>query len=275
MDPLTAILIFGVIVLITHLLEGITGFGCTVLALPFAVMLLGLETAVPVLVVLAWLLSTYIVLTSRKHIQWKQFAFIAVYAGIGLPVGMILFGYLPESALKMLLGFFMIGVGVRGFIKTLHTGYAVAAGQDCRSIWMKLVLVSGGIIHGAFGSGGPFVVIYAGRALPDKSLFRVTLCMLWTILNTILMIKWTAAGDVWSPAVFKIIGISLPFLIAGTLIGDWLHHRVNERLFRLAVYGVLFLAGVAMLYGVLSPQNRVEQMDDCNQRCLEQHGGVE
>ena len=41
--------LLGWVVLITHFLEGITGFGCTVLALPFAILLVGTKQAVPVL----------------------------------------------------------------------------------------------------------------------------------------------------------------------------------------------------------------------------------
>lgn len=252
MNPEMAILLFGVVVFVTHMLEGITGFGCTVLALPFAAMLLGLHTAVPALVVLAWLLAVYIIITSRRHIQWKQFFFIMIHAVIGLPIGMILFDKLPEAALKTLLGIFMLGVGVRGFIKTWRAGHTTALARDTRSIWMRLILLTGGIIHGAFGSGGPFMVIYAGRALPNKSLFRVTLCLLWATLNTILMVKWTVAGGVWNASVMKATGVALPFLIGGTLTGDWLHHRVDERRFRLIVYAVLFLAGAVMLHGIIT-----------------------
>lgn len=253
MNPTTSVLLFCAVVFITHLLEGITGFGCTVLALPFAAMLLGLHTAVPALVVLAWLLAVYIIITSRRHIQWKQFFFIVIHAAIGLPVGMVLFDKLPEAALKTLLAVFMVGVGLRGFIKTWRSGHEVAPAQDSRSIWMRLILLTGGVVHGAFGTGGPFVVIYAGRALPNKSLFRVTLCLLWAVLNTILMVKWTITGEVWNREVMRATLFALPFLAGGILAGDWLHHRVDERRFRLTVYGVLFFSGITVFHGLLTP----------------------
>lgn len=44
--------LFGIVVLMTHFVEGITGFGSTALALPFCIMLVGMKTAVPVLIVL-------------------------------------------------------------------------------------------------------------------------------------------------------------------------------------------------------------------------------
>lgn len=250
MNEWTRLIVFGVVVFLTHMLEGITGFGCTVLALPFAVMLLGLHTAVPALVVLALVISTYIVLVSRRDIQWKPFLFIVLHAGIALPVGMVLFDKLPETGLKILLAVFMVAVGLRGFIKTWRSGHVQTEAHDARSIWMRMVLLAGGVIHGAFGTGGPFVVIYAGRALPHKSLFRVTLCLIWTVLNTILVLKWTVQGEVWNGSVTKAIGVACPFLLAGIFAGDWLHHRVNERLFRLLVYAVLFMSGLVVFYEV-------------------------
>jgi uncharacterized membrane protein YfcA len=75
--------------------------------------------------------------------------------------------------------------------------------------------------------------------------------MLWTVLNTILVLKWTAQGGVWNAEVTKAIGVAFPFLIAGIFAGDWMHHRVNERVFRLLVYAVLFLSGLAVFYELL------------------------
>ena len=44
------LLIVCLIIFLSHIVEGITGFGCMILALPFVSSILGLQTAVPVLV---------------------------------------------------------------------------------------------------------------------------------------------------------------------------------------------------------------------------------
>ena len=113
--------------------------------------------------------------------------------------------------------------------------------------WLiKGILFLGGIIHGAFGTGGPFVVIYATKALPNKTLFRVTLCLLWFSLNSMLLLKWTVAGGVWEKSTMICIFTAMPFLLGGMFLGDWLHHKVNEYYFRLIVYMVLALSGIVM-----------------------------
>lgn len=251
MDEWLKISLVGVVVLITHCLEGITGFGCTVLALPFIVLLLGVKMAVPVLVVLAWVLAAYIIIRSRRHIRWKEFGYIVLFVGIGLPVGIVMFDYCPEKILLTILAIFMIGVGGHGFFKTIkhraQEGGIMDVTADPEHNWLtRSILVLGGMIHGAFGTGGPFVVIYATKALPEKTLFRVTLCLLWFGLNTIMMLKWTIAGDVWNRDTIACTLTAMPFLISGMLLGDWLHHKVNEYHFRLLVYVVLGLSGIVM-----------------------------
>jgi uncharacterized membrane protein YfcA len=257
MDDWTRLLLVGVVVFLTHALEGITGFGCTVLAMPFVAMLLGLKVAKPLLVVLAWLLAGYIVTVSWKKIVWKEFLFILLYVGIGLPVGMAVFSYFSENILTVILALVMLTVGFQGFVKTWKSskgGSTIQPSEPSRpvpkNLFMRGTLFLGGIVHGMFGTGGPFVVIYASKALPDKSLFRVSLCLLWATLNTVLIGNDLYSGNVWTPETCKILLLMLPFLAAGTLLGDFLHHHVSEYYFRLIVYGVLFASGLVLFYNV-------------------------
>lgn len=284
MNTIQQTLLVGAIVLVTHGLESITGFGCTVLALPFIAMVLGIRTAVPLLVVLAWFLAGYIVIRSRRAIQGRVFLFILLHAAIGLPLGIWLFDYLPEKSLKLFLSLVMISVGGQGLARNLRAApippsagqvspsfarpsvclpengieflasegaakmpCALALGASPSGWLMRGVLVLAGVIHGAFGAGGPLVVIYASRVLTEKTLFRVTLCMLWLCLNTLLIFKWTWAGGVWNRQVAIQLAVALPFLAVGMIAGDCLHQRVNERFFRILVYAVLILAGVVLL----------------------------
>lgn len=248
MPEVLKILLVGGIVMITHCLEGITGFGCTVLALPFIALLMGIKSAVPILVMLAWILAGYIIIRSWKNIKWSEFIFIVAHVGVGLPFGIYLFDNFSEKALKILLCVFMVFVGMHGLIKNLKNKEVIHNVKSGKHLIMRAILVLGGMMHGVFGTGGPFVVIYASKALQNKTLFRVTLCLLWFTLNTIMMVKWTLAGNVWNDEIWKGILSSLPFLFCGMFLGDHLHYKVNERVFRLVVYAVLLASGLVMGY---------------------------
>ena len=149
-------LLFGLVILATHFIEGITGFGCTVLALPFCISLSGIKVAVPVLVVIAWLLALYIIMIDFKNIVWREFIKIVSFVILGLPIGMWLFTFLPEAILKKMLGIFMIIVSIRG-LYTAFTGEVTASPTSkLKKCLLNFILFLGGIIHGAFGSGGAF-----------------------------------------------------------------------------------------------------------------------
>jgi uncharacterized protein len=238
---MTSYLLLGCVVLLTHFLEGITGFGCTVLALPFAIMLVGAKQAVPVLLFLALLLAIYIVSIDRKHIVWKAFFKIVLFVGLGLPFGIFTFGYFNENVLRWILGVFMIAVSVRGLLS-----FVMTLNENRLPKWLlNLLLVGGGFIHGVFSSGGPLVVIYARNALPDKTCFRATISMLWLTLNTVMLVQGVMSGRM-TPEIWEIIGVCLPFLLVGALAGNWAHRHIKDRYFSQIVYGVLLVSGLFM-----------------------------
>ena len=256
---LTLILLLGLIVLVAQGLEGITGFGSTVLAVPFLAMILGLDEAVMVSATHTLLLTLYIVAVSWKKIVWKEFGFISLYVFLGVPAGFLLFQYLDETYMKMVLSLFMIGVGFNGLRVTRRNRGLVESSAEpvksCQSEYqrshlMRFVLFLGGVIHGAFASGGPFVVIYASKALKEKALFRVSVCLLWMCLNAVLLTAWISLGK-WTEKTGQALLVTLPFLLLGIFIGDFLHHRVNESAFRLIVYALLLGTGCVVMYGVV------------------------
>lgn len=233
----------GIIVLITHTLEGITGFGCTAIAMPFVIMLVGVTVAKPTLTILGFLLSLYIVIISFKDIIWKEFIRIAAFVGLGLPVGLWAFNKVPEAILVKFLAIFIILIAVRG----IYINFTSAkASKPTKNLLLNFILFLGGCIHGAFTSGGPIVTIYATKALPQKNNFRATLCMLWVVLNGVMIIQ-TASKGLITPDVIKLLEITIPFLIIGGLLGNWAHHKIQDTYFSKIVFIVLLFTGLFML----------------------------
>jgi len=256
------IVLLGLIQFLAQGLEAVTGFGSTVVAVPIMAMIVPLETAIIIGVTHTWMLVIYIVFVSRKDIVWKEFGFIALYVLIGLPFGIYLFTRMNEAYLLGILSLFMIGVGFHGFRMTRRNRNQTKASTEPvkKNFLMRFILFLGGIIHGAFGTGGPLVVLYATQALKNKALFRVTLCLLWLSMNTILITVWTI-DEIWTGEgrwtrnnYFSLYAAlaTLPFTLVGIFVGNYLHHRVSEYVFRLIVYGLLFGTGFVVMYNAAS-----------------------
>ncbi len=238
-------LLVGLIVCFTSFQEGVTGFGATVLALPFVTLLLGLEVAVPALVMQAWILAGLIVLEARRNIVWREYLHIALLVGLGLPFGIWMRHSIDPDYLKWILAGFMIVVGTQGLIRLLM-GTPHSKMTPSKKLFTSSFLPLGGVIHGAFGTGGPLVVIYATRAITNKLLFRVTMCMMWFTMNTILTTQWLLSKGPHMP-IIKIVAVCLPFTLTGLYIGNKAHYRINEQAFRKVVYSVLIASGLVLI----------------------------
>lgn len=243
MNDWMLILIIGCVVFTSFTVEGIAGFGATVMALPFVAMLTGIDKAVPMLSSLGVLLSAFIVLRSWKNLDWKEYLFIVLHVGLGVPCGLFMMDHLPKNCLIAILVCFMLFVGIRGLLGVFRNTPGKSPAAICRkNLLSRLILFLGGFIQGAFSSGGPVVVMYASKALPEKTKFRATLSSLWLTTNTIMITKWTLSGKVWTPQLFGLMCGALPFIAGGMIFGDYLHNKVDQRKFTILVYIVLLIA---------------------------------
>jgi uncharacterized membrane protein YfcA len=231
----------------THFIEGITGFGSTVLALPFAITLLGVASAVPLLSLHAWFLAAFVVITDFRRIVWRQYLIVMAFVLAGLPIGIWSFTVLPEAALKSLLAVFLIGVSLEGLSRFMRHREPETGIPKAGQVLLYILLFLGGIIHGAFSSGGPLIILYVSKTIRDKGNFRATMCAFWFSLNLILLIRNIASG-VFSPALMAILIPSLPFLALGTLLGNWAHRVIPGKWFTRMVYLVLLVSGCFMAY---------------------------
>ena len=263
---LAIILLLSLVVFITHALEAITGFGCTVLAFPFVIAITGdIGYSKIILTIIAWALALYFVITKFKWINWRQFIVIFGLAAVGLPIGiwifdkmlnmtapvdMTVFGHTfsmeAKKILTKALGVFIVfSAGVQLW-KIFTPKRAAGGGANKFSPFNYAYLFFGGIVHGAFATGGPLVVLYSTKKLTDKGEFRATMCLLWTLLNTWLIADFFRKGML-THDVGKGLLYLLPALALGIVTGEIVHHRVNELLFRKIVFLVLFAVGVVMV----------------------------
>jgi uncharacterized membrane protein YfcA len=235
----TDLALISLIFFAAHLVSTVTGFGSNILGLPLLALIVGIDPAKQSLIVLSAMLYTYLTLRWRRRVSVRELAFIILVTGIGLIVGLFAVEMLNQRLSTILLATFVIAVGVQGLMHITP--------RDRVPAWAtKMMLFLGGVVHGAFTTGGPLLVIYCRRALPHKSTFRATLSVMWLILAIGLMLGWTV-GHAWDKNTARLSLLGLPFTLAGLIVGEWLHHRIDERNFRTAVHFTLIAAGVVLL----------------------------
>ncbi len=248
---LTTILLTGLVIFSANIIEALTGFGSGIIALPFLAMLIGIKTAVPVIMTISILFTTFMVITNYRKVDLKAYLTIIFFVALGLPIGAFVFSSFNEETLKLILGIFIILSAARSLFLMTHPKKETHS--KAYGVFQRIMLFGGGIVQGAFATGGPLIVIYSADKLKDKSVFRATMCTVWLTLNMILVTKNFIVGGIMTGDVFKLVAATIPFFGAGIFIGLKLHKKVSIKAFTALINIVLIAAGIStVLWAILN-----------------------
>lgn len=234
-------ILFILIIFLSNIIQTITGFAGTVLAMPLSLKLEGAEVAKPVLNLVAVVICLYIVVRHFKDIDWIQFLIILVFVGIGFASGFAI--ELIEMNDKILLyiyGAIIILIAIVFFFVDFE--------KVNLPTWVMIIfLILGGIMHKLYVSGGPFVVIYAMSKLKEKNTFRATLSTLWIILNSILFTTQMVNG-LFTPHIWILFGIGAAVSILSLVIGSLIAPHLSKKVFMKITCVLLLISGITLMF---------------------------
>lgn len=232
------------IVLFANIIQCITGFAGTVLAMPFSVVLIGYSSAKAILNVLGIAASVGIVLTNYKHINRKEFVKIISFMLPGVIVGFFLSGKLMEAqkAMYLLLGSVVVVFALINTVKLFMNRPLKKPGN----IFSAGILLAAGLIHGIFVCGGPLLVTYASREMDDTEEFRSTLSASWIVLNGIMLFSDIRNGY-FDKNVLMLLAVALAILVFSVFIGNALEKHMSKKVFLILSYVLMLISGVSLL----------------------------
>lgn len=203
--------LFYIIIFLTNVIQGITGFAGTILAMPPSLILVGYDVAKPILNVLGILAGVYVFVTQWKHVDWKQLKKVVIVMAIGIFGGFFLKNALAgyDAVLYKFLGIFVIFLAIHGFYSMY--GQRQRDTKEKSSWKSMLLLIGAGIVHGMFVSGGPLLIGYLSNEIKEKTSFRATISTVWIILNSMILVQDICAG-MWNAGLVMTQCISIPFL---------------------------------------------------------------
>ena len=238
-------LALALVVLLAFSIEAALGFGATLVAVALGSFFIDLDELLPALVPLNVLLSGFLVARYFRAVEARfLFTRLLPLMAIGLPLGQYAFHAVDASVLKRVFGIFVAVVAAIE-LKRMREQRDAVPEPPKRAVEVVFLLL-GGIVHGAFATGGPMAVYVTGRVVHDKGAYRATLSVLWLALNLVLVASYGASGAL-SPETLALTGLLAPSLVLGLIIGEFAHHRVPVTTFRAGVFVMLLVAGTALV----------------------------
>lgn len=228
-------LIYFLIIFLTNIVQIISGFAGTMLAMPFSVRIIGYEQSRFILNLLGLLASIYIVINNMRNVDFKKTIKIIVIMFLGIIVSRFLNKNIQFDILMKLYGLLIIGVAIYQFV-----------GKDINinNFQGILILFISGVIHGLFVSGGALLVIYASNVFKSKDEFRSNLSLVWVFLNTILLISMIQENIIID------YGLTLKSIIAmiiAFVVGNWILPKIDLKLFKKITNVLLLITGLSIL----------------------------
>src|SRR5688572_25993932 len=236
--------VFAAIVALAFAADASTGFGATVIALALGIHLFPLGELLPVFVPLGLFVSAWIALRGRAHVaRGLLLARILPWMGIGLALGLAVFESASHELLRRAFGAFVVGLALLELWRLLRER---TAARELPRPAASAALLGAGVMHGMFSTGGPLLVWALGRSLPDKRAFRATLSCVWLVLGSALTTAYALGGRL-DGGTLRATASLVPVLGLALAAGEWAHQRLDERRFRVIVYGLLLASGASSL----------------------------
>ena len=218
---------------------GAVGFGFGLTTTPVLLLFLDPQTVVVTINAVAIVAFGLVLIETRDHVRYRELTPIVVAGALGVPAGVYALGSLDPSALRIAISALVLTLTVLVIVKTEWRiprpritgpvlGFGVAA------------VVAGLAI------GGPLLVLFLiGRGMERQGV-RASMAFFFTVMYCTAAIGYVVEG-LFTAERLILIAAAAP----GAVLGYWLSTRVagrmNERVFRRAVVGVIAVTSTLVL----------------------------
>ncbi|MFZ0548522.1 MAG: sulfite exporter TauE/SafE family protein [Candidatus Promineifilaceae bacterium] len=235
----SVVLVMGVVFLALFT-QSLSGFGLALVSMPLLVSLVGIQTAAPLVAIIALFGEVILLVYYREALNLGVIWRLALASIIGIPVGVLLLRAAPERLVLGLLGFIV-------------AGYALYALFNFRlprlegALWAYTAGFLAGILGGAYNTSGPPVIVYGNCRRWPRDSFKSNLQGFFTLNSVAILVSHALAGS-FTADVWRLVPFGLSAAVIGIIAGTRLDKRLNPETFRKVVLVLLFFIGVKLFF---------------------------
>ncbi|MDQ0271873.1 sulfite exporter TauE/SafE family protein [Cytobacillus purgationiresistens] len=231
------IFLFFIIIFVASVLQASTGFGFSILATPFLLLLFQPAEAIQINLILSLFISLSLMGRVSKDIDKGILKRLVLGSTLGLPIGMIIFLFIDIEWLKIAIGLMVL---VLTILMMLQFRLHQTSGRD-----LGVGSMSGALTTSIGMPGPPLLLYFSGTDTEKKKLRGTTLAFYLFIYVISLLIQMIFAGT--TKTVWISSGAAIPIAILGIFAGQILFKWVSQRVFQIFTYIILLFTGLYLL----------------------------
>lgn len=219
--------------------QSLTGFGVALVMMAVLPSILGLQTATPLVALVAIVLETIMLIRYRAAFKFKSILGLLIASVIAIPVGVLFLRRLDEGIALFILGLVIV-------IYAIYALIGLRLPLLSHPAWAWAFGFAGGLLGGAYNTSGPPVVVYGNCRGWNQQEFKSNLSGYFVINSAVVVSTHWLAGNI-TPDVTSNLMLALPALVFGFLLGQSLDKWLNPDLFRRIVLVLLVILGVRLM----------------------------
>jgi uncharacterized membrane protein YfcA len=233
---LTGIIFFG-----AGFIQGLTGFGSALVAIPLLSLIIDIKAAVPLCMLNGLIITMYLVVQLRHHLDKRKILPLLLGSIPGIFAGVTLLQKVDASVIRTCIGLLLI-------CYSLYNLFAHPRPLNPAKIWGYVAGFLTGAIGAAFSAGGPPAIIYTTLTDWKKEEIKATLSGFF-VINGIVTATVHALTGVSTMTTAKFFIVTAPFVLAGTVLGARVTGKIDRQTYLRIIYGFLIVMGIMMIAG--------------------------
>jgi uncharacterized protein len=229
-----------IIVFLAIFTQSLTGFGSGLVSMAFLPDILGMKTAVPLVVLVTSTLEAILLVRYRSAFNFMAVWPLTLAAIFGIPVGVYALRSIDEQVLLTVLGAIMAGYAFYALLN-------FKLPELNHPAWAILFGFCAGLLSGAYSVGGPPAIIYGNCRRWGPQEFKSNLQGFFLVNDTLAIFFHGISGNL-TPVVWRTYLLVLPVIALGILVGTGLDRYINPGVFRKMVLVLLIVMGIRMMF---------------------------
>jgi len=234
---LQELLLYFFIILAASILQTSTGFGFSIMATPFLLLLFLPQEAMQINILLSLVISFSLIWKVRQDIDIALLKKVMIGSVVGAPFGSLLFALVDVTTFKVLIAILLIGLTI-----LLMKNFSIHQ-TGSRDYGVGFI---SGMLTTSIGMAGPPLLLYFASTHRNKETIRAVSIAYYIFIYFISLLSQIiiegTSKMVWMYSIY-----ALPIVFIGLILGQILFNRLNQRLFRSLIYLLLIAAGLILL----------------------------
>jgi len=236
---MTVLVLSCLIFFLAGLIQGLTGFGGGLLAIPLLCLLMDIKLAVPLSILNGLAISTSMSFGLHRIMDRRKILPLLIGSLPGVIAGAFLLKVVDPAGISQMLGILLIAISVINLTFRPRP-------LNPHVFWGYIAGFFSGTITASVGAGGPPVIIYSALTDWKKDEIKATLTGFFALNGYITVAAHTLSGVITRDTLTT-FAATLFFVLLGTYTGSTLSGRINRQTYLKIVYLLLIVLGGMML----------------------------